>query len=96
MLGEADGRARTLEEREERGLLGERPVPMPGAQPMRHAGTGERPVDRLAAEQAAMLPYEPPRDRIEAASRERLKAPLPIESLQHPLSVYGELLEGVA
>lgn len=62
----------------------------------KHAGTGERPVDRLAAEQAAMLPYEPPRDRIEAASRERLKAPLPIESLQHPLSVYGELLEGVA
>ena len=30
--------------------------------------------------------------RIEAAARVRLRTPLPVESLQHPLSVYSELL----
>lgn len=57
-----------------------------------HKGTGERPVDRLFAEQQAMLPYEPAMAPIEAAARIRLRMPLPVESLQHPLSVYGELL----
>jgi transposase len=61
-----------------------------------HKGTGERPMDRLAADQAAMLSYEPALAPIEAAARLRLRTALPVESLQHPLSVYGELLAEVA
>lgn len=61
-----------------------------------HKGTGERPVDRLAADQQAMLPFEPVMAPIEAAAKVRLRTPLPVESLQHPLSVYGELLAEVA
>lgn len=61
-----------------------------------HKGTTERPVDRLAADQQAMLPFEPPMAPIEAAAKVRLRTPLPVESLQHPLSVYGELLAEVA
>jgi hypothetical protein len=30
---------------------------------------------------------------VESAARARLRVPVPVESLQHPLSVYGELLE---
>lgn len=60
-----------------------------------HKGTGERPVDRLAADQAAMLPFEPGMAPLEAAAKVRLHTPLPVESLQHPLSVYGELLAEV-
>lgn len=58
-----------------------------------HKGTLERPVDRLEADQQAMLPFEPTMASIEAAARLRLRMPLPVESLQHPLSVYGELLK---
>lgn len=61
-----------------------------------HKGTGERPLDRLEADQRAMLPYEPIMAPIEAAAELRLRTPLPVESLQHPLSVYGELLAGAA
>jgi transposase len=61
-----------------------------------HKGTGERPVDRLPADQQAMLPFEPPVAPLEAAAKARLRTPLPVESLQHPLSVYGELLAEVA
>lgn len=57
-----------------------------------HQGTGARPIDRLAIEQAALEPYEPALAPLEAAARLRLRSPLPVESLQHPLSVYGELL----
>lgn len=61
-----------------------------------HKGTGERPKDRLEADQKAMLPFEPALASLEAAARVRLHTPLPVESLQHPLSVYGELLAEVA
>jgi transposase len=61
-----------------------------------HQGTAERPIDRFEADQLAMLPFEPAMAPIEAAARLRLKSPLPVESLQHPLSVYGELLAEVA
>jgi transposase len=61
-----------------------------------HKGTGERPVDRLEADQQAMRPYEPAMAPIEAAASMRLRTPLPVESLQHPLSVYGELLAELA
>ena len=58
----------------------------------KHATTQCRPLDRLAAEQERMLPYEPRLVSLEAAARVRLHTPLPIESLQHPLSVYAELV----
>lgn len=61
-----------------------------------HKGTLERPADRLCADQQAMLPFEPAMASIEAAAKVRLRTPLPVESLQHPLSVYGELLAGLA
>lgn len=61
-----------------------------------HKGTAERPLDRLEADQRSMLPYEPALAPLEAAARVRLRTPLPVESLQHPLSVYGELLAEVA
>lgn len=61
-----------------------------------HKGIGERPADRLGADQQAMLPFEPAMVPLEAAARARLHTPLPVESLQHPLSVYGELLAEVA
>ena len=57
-----------------------------------HKGTGERPLDRLPAEQVVLLPYEPGLVSLEAAGGVRLHTPLPVESLQHPLSVYSELL----
>jgi hypothetical protein len=61
-----------------------------------HKGTGERPLDRLVAEQKRLLPYEPAVVSLDAASGVRLHTPLPVESLQHPLSVYGELLVEVS
>jgi hypothetical protein len=39
-----------------------------------------------------MLPYEPAVGSPEAAAELRLQRALPTESLQHPLSIYGELL----
>ena len=57
-----------------------------------HKGTGARPIDRLAAEQPLMIAFEPNLVSVDAAAGSRLQAPLPVESLQHPLSVYGELL----
>jgi len=58
----------------------------------KHATTDCRPLDRLPAEQARMLPYEPALVPLEPAAAVRVCTPLPVESLQHPLSVYGELL----
>lgn len=55
-----------------------------------HATTRERPDRRLAEEQAALLP-------LPAVGRLQLRVvttrPLPVESIQHPLSVYNALLE---
>jgi hypothetical protein len=56
-----------------------------------HRGTKSRPLDRLKLEQQRMLPHEP--TLIEAPTTSRVNVPLPVESLQHPLSVYGELLQ---
>ena len=59
----------------------------------KHAGTGSRPVDRLPAEHAGMLPYAPAMAIVEGAGAGvRLDTALPVESLQHPLSIYSELL----
>ena len=55
-----------------------------------HATTGERPDRRLAIERAALMPL-PLREQ--SVSHVHRPVPLPIESLQHPLSVYNELLE---
>jgi transposase len=57
-----------------------------------HATIDCRPLARLAAEQARMLPYEPALAPLDPAAGVRVSTPLPVESLQHPLSVYGELL----
>lgn len=57
-----------------------------------HATTRERPDRRLAIERAALLPL--PTDLGSAPrSVSRCGQPTPVESLQHPLSVYDELLE---
>jgi transposase len=55
-----------------------------------HATTQERPDRRLTIERAALMPL--PLQHA-PASRADSAVPLPIESLQHPLSVYNELLE---
>ena len=55
-----------------------------------HATTGERPDRRLAIERAVLMPLplcSPSPNRTERIG------PLPIESLQHPLSIYNELLQ---
>ena len=63
-----------------------------------HGTTGEVPGDRLEQERAALQPLPPsrlagqPRPRTQDRS---LIASFPIESLQHPLSVYDDLLEPV-
>ena len=53
-----------------------------------HATLKERPVDRFATEKAALrrlpLPYGGQRGKVEAS----ISVPTPVESLQHPLSVY--------
>ena len=57
-----------------------------------HATTRERPDRRLALERAALLPL-PNRSELVAVTQASLPCPMPVESLQHPLSVYNELLE---
>jgi transposase len=57
-----------------------------------HATTRERPDRRLALERTALLPL-PTRVDVASAIQSSLQRPLPVESLQHPLSVYNELLE---
>lgn len=56
-----------------------------------HAGTGERPDRRLAIERAALLAL--PVSNCVPASAPRTTRVLPVESLQHPLTVYEALLE---
>ena len=56
-----------------------------------HATTQERPDQRLALERAALLPLPSSVPLLKPPARSAL--PPPMESLQHPLSVYGALLE---
>ena len=56
-----------------------------------HATTKAVPATRLAEEQAAMLPAP----ALKAQPALSVRVAIPIESLQHPLAVYDELL-GVA
>jgi transposase len=55
----------------------------------RHAGLAERPVDRLREEEPHLEPYAAAPARVVPARR---RAPVPVESLQHPLSTYNELV----
>jgi transposase len=57
-----------------------------------HATTRERPDRRMAIERAALMPLPTPVLPMSAVASKWLQ-PLPVESLQHPLSVYDELLE---
>ena len=54
-----------------------------------HGTTGERPDRRLAIERSALTPLPA---AIPLPVAVQCRVPLPIESLQHPLSVYNELL----
>jgi len=56
-----------------------------------HGTTGERPAVRLAADRAALLAL--PTSETGLILPRRLDLPVPVESLQHPLSVYNALLE---
>jgi transposase len=56
-----------------------------------HATTKERPDRRLVLERAALLPL--PNRIVAAPPAPASTRPMPIESLQHPLSVYDDLLE---
>lgn len=57
-----------------------------------HATTKAVPARRLAEEQAVMLPAP----ALQAPAQPPLRVAIPVESLQHPLAVYDELLLGVA
>ncbi|MBC5768734.1 IS21 family transposase [Ramlibacter sp. GTP1] len=54
-----------------------------------HATTKAVPAERLVEEQAVMLPAP----ALKAAAAPRTRVAIPVESLQHPLAVYDELLE---
>ena len=56
-----------------------------------HATTKERPEERLALERQALLPL--PEGATMPLPRPATPRPLPVESLQHPLAVYDELIE---
>ena len=58
-----------------------------------HGTTGERPDRRMSLERAALLPLPQPNQPIVPARPMMPSQPMPIESLQHPLSVYNALLE---
>ena len=59
-----------------------------------HGTTGERPDRRMAVECDALLPLPKPGQPLALVNTLPLQ-PMPIESLQHPLSVYNALLEAV-
>ena len=59
-----------------------------------HATTKERPDRRLVLERAALLPL--PRSGADSTPAPSSSMPMPIESLQHPLSVYDALLQVAA
>ena len=56
-----------------------------------HGTTGAVPTARLAEERAVMLPAQ----ALKVPPRLAQRVALPVESLQHPLAVYDELLTGV-
>jgi transposase len=60
-----------------------------------HGTTEERPVDRLLVERDQLMPLPPAQPGIALPAR-RSELPVPVESLQHPLSLYDELLEVAA
>lgn len=63
-----------------------------------HGTTGEVPLERLEQAQPALQVLPPTRLTVppRADQRDRkLTGPFPVEILQHPLSVYEDLLEGV-
>ena len=60
-----------------------------------HATTGERPSARLPADQAQLTPL-PVMTLQGHTAAVRASQVVPIESLQHPLSVYDSLLEVAA
>jgi hypothetical protein len=60
-----------------------------------HATTGERPSVRLPADQAHLSPL-PVMARQATPAAVRASQVIPVESLQHPLSVYDSLLEVAA
>lgn len=57
-----------------------------------HGTTGERPDRRMTVERNALLPLPKPGHPV-AVRLMMPSQPMPIESLQHPLSVYSALLE---
>ena len=57
-----------------------------------HGTTSERPDRRLSVERAALMP-RPKRSEVIAPLRAPSCRPVPVESLQHPLSVYESLLQ---
>jgi hypothetical protein len=57
-----------------------------------HATTEQRPDQRLALERSALLPLPAGVGRQAAPAPASVRA-MPVESLQHPLSVYDALLE---
>jgi transposase len=59
-----------------------------------HGTTDERPVDRLLVERDQLMPLPP--QSIVTVPTQRSALPVPVESLQHPLSLYDELLEVTA
>lgn len=62
-----------------------------------HGTTGVQPAVRLAEEQQVLLPLPSATLSVPAAAPAlRAGRALPYESLQHPLSVYDQLLEGAA
>ncbi len=64
------------------------------AQQRCHGTTGVSPLARLAEERAALLPLPKQMLAVVPAPALRPGRVLPYESLQHPLSVYDQLLEG--
>lgn len=60
-----------------------------------HGTTGERPDRRMTVERNALLPLPKPGQPV-AVRLMTPSQPMPIESLQHPLSVYSALLEAQA
>ncbi len=57
-----------------------------------HGTTGERPDVRLNVERGALMPLPSPRMATRLPSTARSSMPMPVESLQHPLSIYEALL----
>jgi hypothetical protein len=57
-----------------------------------HATTHAVPAERLALERAQLQPLPHHSSVVDSGTRVRSRVALPIESLQHPLSVYESLV----